>query len=127
MGALLREHDLVPDLILSSTAERARKTAEAVAESSGYQNEVELSPNLYHAGPQMYRDVLRQLSDDYESVMVVGHNPGLEIFLENLTGECELLPTAAMAYVNLEIDCWSELDLNANAELVSLWRPRELT
>jgi phosphohistidine phosphatase len=126
MGKVLRDADLRPDLIISSTAMRAQKTAAAVAQHSGYPGAVELSPDLYLAGPEGYRRVLRGVPDDFRRVLVIGHNPGLEMLLESLTGSSETLPTAALAQVRLDIDCWSELDEGAGGELVELWRPRLL-
>ena len=54
MGRLLRDENLVPDLIISSTAKRARKTAKLVAEASGYEGEIRLAETLYLAGPEAY-------------------------------------------------------------------------
>ena len=127
MGKLLRDQGLVPDLIISSTAKRARSTAKTVARKSGYKEEVELTPAFYLASPREYISVLRTLSDDYGRVMVVGHNPGMEELVEKLTGELEIMTTAALAQVLLPIDQWSQLDEETAGELVHLWRPRELT
>jgi phosphohistidine phosphatase len=126
MGKVLRDADLAPDLIISSTAERARETAAKVAQHSGYAGAVELSSDLYLAGPDGYRRVLRGVSDALERVLVVGHNPGAEMLLESLTGRSETLPTAALAQVRLEIEHWSDLDDGAKGVLVELWRPRML-
>ena len=49
MGHLLREKNLVPDLVVSSTAVRARSTAEAAAEACGYPGEITLTDELYLA------------------------------------------------------------------------------
>jgi len=126
MGKVLREAGLQPDLIISSTATRARTTAEKVAQHSGYPGVVELSNDLYLAGPESYRRVLRDVSDAHESVLLVGHNPGLEMFLEALTGQDEILPTAALAHVRVEIEHWGELDESARGEVAAVWRPRLL-
>lgn len=126
MGKLLRKKDLVPDLIISSTARRARKTAKVVAKASHYDGEIRLTRSLYHAGPAEYLEVLRDLPDDYQRVMVVGHNPGMEELLELLTDIPEFMPTAALAQVALPIDRWAELDDTVPGELRKLWRPREL-
>jgi phosphohistidine phosphatase len=126
MGQLLRQEDLLPDLILSSTAVRARTTAEMVADASRYRGPLELVPELYAAEPEVYTNLLGRLNEDSSSVMVVGHNPGLEQLLHTLTGMEESLPTAALAKVELEIDAWSELDRSRRGSLVRLWRPREL-
>ena len=126
MGKVLRDAGLQPDLIISSTAKRAKKTADKVAKHSGYPGVIELSRDLYLAGPEGYRSVLRGLSDAYESVLVVGHNPGLEILIEALTGQDEMLPTAALAHILVEIERWEEFDENARGRLVEIWRPRLL-
>ncbi len=126
MGKLLREQDLVPDLIITSSAERALATAEAVALASGYEQEIRATRSFYHADPEAYLDVLRQLDDSLERVMVVGHNPGMEELLEELTGLWEQMSTAALAQISLPINQWSELDEETTGELVNLWRPKEL-
>ena len=126
LGRLLQDEGLTPDLILSSTAKRAQKTAETVAENCGYAGDVLTTSDLYLAGPSNYRDVLRQISNDYDRGMVVGHNPGLEILLEQLTGKSEQLPTGALVHLRLPIRHWNEFDVGTGATLVNLWRPREL-
>ena len=126
MGKHLREQELVPDLIITSSAERAMTTAEAVAQASGYEQEIQSTRSFYHADPEAYLDVLRQLDDSLERVMVVGHNPGMEELLEELTGVWEQMPTAALAQISLPINHWRELDGETTGELVNLWRPKEL-
>lgn len=127
MGRLLRTEELVPDLIISSTAERALATAEAVALSSGYEAEIRSTRLLYHAEPEAYLDAVRQTDDARECVMVVGHNPGVSELLERLTGDQEQMPTAALAQILLPIKSWRELNEATEGQLVNLWRPRELT
>lgn len=126
IGRLLAREGLVPDRILSSTAERARATAEAVAEACGFGGSLELSRVLYLAGPDDIVDVVRALPDDGGIVLVVGHNPGLEMLVEALTRRPETLPTAALARIALPIRSWSRLATRTRGELVDLWRPRKL-
>ena len=125
MGALLRREDLLPDLILSSTAKRAEKTAEAIAEESGYEGEIRLSRDLYAAPPEAYLEALHDLPDEFSRVMVVGHNPGLEELLDVLTGESASLPTAALAQVALGIERWAQVSQAPLGKLVSIWLPAE--
>jgi phosphohistidine phosphatase len=127
MGQLLRDEGLLPDLILSSTARRARKTAEAVAEASGYLGEIEYTGDFYPGDPSDYIETLRQAPDDLDRIMVVGHNPGLEDLLETLTGESEHLTTSALAQVSLPIGSWQALDDETEGKLVNLWRVKELS
>jgi phosphohistidine phosphatase len=58
--------------------------------------------------------------------MIVGHNPGLEKLVEQLTGERQDLPTAALAQIGLPIDQWCGIKLSTRGTLVGLWRPEEL-
>ena len=127
MGKLLLDEDLLPDLIISSTAKRARKTASRVVKASGYGGKVVKARDLYHAFPEDYVSVLRKLAAKNKCVMIVAHNPGLEELLETLTGQAERLPTAALAQVSLPIDRWRALTLETKGTLVNLWRPKEMT
>ena len=126
MGRLLRTEQLVPDLVICSTAKRARATTKLVVETSGYGEEVIFTPDLYHAASFTYLEVLRQVPDQYRRVLVVGHNPNLEYLLEELTGDWEHLPTATLAQVTLPIEHWRELDAGITGTLVNLWVPRAL-
>lgn len=125
MGRLLARRDVVPELILTSTANRARTTAELVAEASGFAGTFEEVPTLYHAGPETYFEVVRASAGDEDRVMVVGHNPGIQRLVAWLGGADERMPTAALAHVEIDVDGWEGLD-GAASRLVSLWRPREL-
>jgi phosphohistidine phosphatase len=123
IGQLLREEDLVPDLVISSTAKRAWHTAQAVAEASGYPGQIDLRRELYPGTVPDYIKVLHGLPDEYQCVMIVGHNPGMSELLEALTGENPGLPTAALAQVLLPIKSWIELQETSEGKLVNLWKP----
>ena len=126
MGLLLAEQNLVPDLIVSSTARRARKTAEKVAEESGYVGAIDAVGALYLAAPETITRAIRVLPEEPARVLVVGHNPGLEELLEQVIGRYERLPTAALVHLELQIDRWHDFDAQAGGRLVHLWRPKEL-
>lgn len=125
MGELLREQHLVPELVLTSTAERARTTAELSARESGYPSSVQTLTELYLAEPPAYLDALRRFGGDAERVLVVGHNPGIEALIFRLTGAAEHMPTAALAECELPITSWSELDSGVRGTLQNIWRPRQ--
>jgi phosphohistidine phosphatase len=126
MGQLLLDEGLLPDLIISSTAKRARNTVEGLLEGSGYSPEVQYTRDFYHGYTDTFIDILGALDDKYEQVMIVGHNPGLEELLEVLTGDYERVPTAALAQVQLPIHSWADLGDEPQGELVAVWRPKEL-
>ncbi len=126
MGHLLRDENLVPSLVLSSTAKRARKTAAKVAQACGYEGHIQLDDRLYHADCQAWLEVLREVPEENDRVLGVGHNPDLEELLELLTGCSEAMPTAALAHVALPIASWQQLPDEPEGKLVHLWRPRDL-
>jgi phosphohistidine phosphatase len=126
MGEHLREQNLIPDLIISSTAKRARQTAEIVADTSGYQAEIQFERACYASDPEVLIDILQQVSDDIHCAMIIGHNPDLEELVEILTGDWERMPTAALALIELPIDEWAGLSPELSGKLVDIWRPREL-
>jgi phosphohistidine phosphatase len=126
MGALLREHDLVPDLVLSSPAQRARSTAELAIEASGYEGEAEFKEELYSFEAEPYLKALAGLADSTRCAMIVGHNPAMEELVERLTGEHLPMPTAALAQIELPIEHWKSLATRQGGRLVNLWRPKEV-
>ena len=123
VGRLLRERDLLPDCVLSSTAKRARKTAAKVLAAAELAENFELVPEFYLAPPTVYIEKLRTLPDSCQRVLVVGHNPGMEELLSAFTGEETSMPTAAIAQIEFEIEAWSELQLTSPARLVWFARP----
>jgi len=127
MGELVGECGLIPDVIISSDAVRARLTAAAVAEAARYAGEILLDPHLYLASPADILSLLATVRANAGTVMIVGHNPGLEKLVEQLTGERQDLPTAALAQIGLPIDQWRDLKPSTRGTLVGLWRPQELT
>jgi phosphohistidine phosphatase len=126
MGRLVRDEDLVPELILSSSALRARETALAVAAACDHACELRVLRELYLAEPEDHALLLQSLPDAVDSAMLVGHNPGMEELVEALGGEHETMPTAALAWIDLPIDRWPELRLDGSGRLRALWLPRKL-
>jgi phosphohistidine phosphatase len=125
LGRWLRDEDLVPDAIVSSTAVRARTTAHAVAAACGYAGAVHVAPQLYLAGPDKYVAAARSLGGPAIRLLIVGHNPGVEELVLGLTGCEERMPTAALARIRLEIRGWDELRLDSPGRLIDVWRPKE--
>lgn len=126
MGQILVDRGLVPQRIISSSALRARQTAEVVAETAEFQGDVTYLDSLYMAEVEVYISELRELPDDVDLAMVIGHNPSLEVLLQILSGKIESLPTAVIAHLELPIESWAELSAHTEGKLVDLWLPKEL-
>jgi phosphohistidine phosphatase len=73
MGKLIRDKDLIPDFILSSTALRAKTTTELVAEGCKYKGDIVFEQSLYQAKPKDYSTIIQGFYDRYERVLLVGY------------------------------------------------------
>ena len=131
MARHMREHGIEPELVLCSTARRARETLERI-EPGLDTRAVHLEPDLYAASAHALLERLRGVPDTVESVLLIGHNPGLQDLALELarpgSAADELAakyPTAALATLAFEASTWRELD-RGTAELVELVRPRDL-
>ena len=127
MGRLLRHEQLVPDLIVASTAKRTRETALGVARGSGYVGDLYLTPVFYESNLRSYAQLLKRLSNVVTSILLVGHNPVHEEFLTAVTGIEEQLPTSALAHLTLSIAHWQAFDADTRGQLIEVWRPRKLS
>ncbi|MGH9462968.1 MAG: SixA phosphatase family protein [Vicinamibacteria bacterium] len=127
IGKLIRKEGLTPSWIASSTALRARKTAEAAAKGSGYSGTIHYTRELYLAQPGDICAVLRKTAPESATrILIVGHNPGLEELVGAWTAQRQPFPTGALAQIDLAIESWSELSGAVRGELVHLWCPRDL-
>lgn len=126
MGRLLRDEDLTPQMIVSSSAKRAVTTAKLVAESCDYEDDILVTRNLYHGAPEDYVAILQEVGGEKDMILVVGHNPGMEELVDELTGEDPVMSTAALAQVSLPIGSWAQLSLETTGKLENLWRPKDL-
>jgi phosphohistidine phosphatase len=124
VGSLMKKEGLLPDLILCSSAVRAKTTLDLVTEALGYNAEIEYRDDLYAFEPGPYLNALAQVPESFDLVMIVGHNPALEQLLVGITSEYLRLPTAALAEVELPIDDWSQISFGMGARLINLWHPK---
>ena len=131
VGRWIEHEGLQPDYIVSSPAQRARSTVRKVAKQCGYRRSaIDYRPRLYLADLASLFEVLRGAPELAQRVLLVGHNPGLEMLLLHLAGHVpspadgKLLPTATLARLVLPVD-WSRLEPGCG-RLLELVRPRDL-
>jgi phosphohistidine phosphatase len=127
-------HGLQPELVLCSSARRARETLDLLRPALGAGAEVAFDNDLYGADGGELLGRVRAVTNHVESVMLVGHNPGLQDLAISLAGDgepgaLELLrakfPTAALAILDLGSTGWARLG-PGDARLTRLVLPREL-
>lgn len=125
MGALLRDEQLIPSVIIASTATRARETAQLITAVSPDFPDIVCEPNIYEATPQTLLNMVLSLDAKKSSAMLVGHNPGVEGLVRALTDEVIPMPTATIVLIESSAHEWSEI-ANERAKLVRVFRPKEM-
>ena len=118
MGKRLAKRDVRPDLILSSPALRALRTAEIIAKKLAYRRkDIVLNDRLYAVEAEDLLDVVQQLGDKAERVMLIGHNPELTELAHRLSGEITRMPTCAVAEFTFKTKSWSKIGKIRPAEV----------
>jgi phosphohistidine phosphatase len=126
VGGWIARAGLVPRSVISSTAVRARTTAEIAAREGGWSTSVRLTRNLYEASPAAILGEIGGEPDDVDVLLIVGHEPSLSQLVSRLIGAAAIrLPTAALACVEPFSDRWPELSANGG-QLLFLAPPRLL-
>jgi len=111
MSELLKKMGITPDIILSSPANRALATARLFAEHLHYPlNKIKVVEEIYEAWRENLVDVLKKLDSGKVSVMLIGHNPGLQLLAEYLADfPHENIPTCGIVGLELHLDDWSDI------------------
>lgn len=127
----LQQNNLVPDHIISSPAERAIVTAEKTAKAMGMASrDIEKDDRIYAASLADLLQVLADLSDRKGTILLVGHNPGLEMLVDYLADtrpelvDGKLVPTAALAHFMMP-DSLEQLEAGSG-KLIEIIRPKGL-
>ena len=114
------------DLLLSSTATRARETVELVRQQAKLRAELRYDERIYEATVDRLVEVISEVENDRKSILLVGHNPGMEELLHALTDQEQRMPTAALAKIKLKLSKWSDIE-GMKGTLEWVVRPKELT
>jgi phosphohistidine phosphatase len=124
MGELMSSKNFVPEVIICSPAERAKQTAFLVKQAAHFDAEIQFENGIYESGTHNLLYIVSGINDEYDSAMIVGHNPGFEGIVETLCGDYERMPTAALAVIDLDIESWSDAKPNCG-NLREILRPKE--
>ena len=111
-AALFKKKHKQPQLIVSSPAIRAFTTALIFAKQLSYDiAKIKTNFAIYEAGIQQLLYVINELDDQYQSAMLVGHNPGFTYLTNALCGNViDDLPTSGVAAIQLNVVKWSDVD-----------------
>ena len=134
MGRELQRRGLRFDLILASPAARVRETVDGLTEKLKLNAEIRHDPRIYAASETTLLSIVREIPEGSHMPLLVGHNPGLENLIADLTqGDSknlrdrvsEKFPTAALARIELPADQWADVQ-PGTGKIVELILPREL-
>jgi phosphohistidine phosphatase len=130
----LHAEQVAVDLVLCSPARRTRDTWDGVRAGVRSEPEVRFVPTLYAAPARVLLDALHGVDPRHRSVLLIGHNPGMEELAARLVGDgkpkaltriADGFPTGALATLRFDA-AWAELG-RADAYLASFVRPRDLS
>jgi phosphohistidine phosphatase len=125
LGSRLHQWQLVPEMIITSTAERAQDTARIVADHCHFTGKLYTTPLLYYNDPDQVIELLRKAPERHNCIMIVGHSPGLGMLLAALTGEWHQLTMGSLARITLPTTRWQALgEENQTADL-EFYRPQQ--
>lgn len=134
MGELLAAEHLLPDLVLCSTAQRARHTWQIAADAAGTDPTVRFESRLYLAAPATMMAVAREFGGTAARLVLVGHDPGMHQLAIALTGQGDptqrrhlvaKFPTGALARFQVGVERWADF-AGGPCRLLGFWRPRDL-
>ena len=126
MGRFLAAQDWLPEVVLCSTARRTQSTWDEVTDEISWVGRRIDCEDLYLASPLTILDTIQGMGGDATSVLVLGHNPGMEELLEAWIDYAGKFPTAAVAVLQFTIPVWGELTLDLVPAASSVWKPKEL-
>lgn len=112
MGKRLLKRDVHPDRILCSPAERARATWEAFSSSlqltAAQLNALTYEPGIYEASAQSLLHLVQSQDDAFSTVLLIGHNPGMETLANELSPEpVGHMPTCALVHLRFDTNHWA--------------------
>jgi len=129
MGEKLKEMEIMPDLILSSSAKRAKKTAIAIAQTIGYpKKKIKYDDNMYHSSAWYLLEMVRNQDNKNETIMLFGHNPDFNIFADMLLEQNPVynIVTTGVYCIRFDVDKWEKVQ-EGKGEAVFFDYPKRYT
>ncbi len=121
MGEVLRERGINFDLILCSSAKRARETLALLREQIEIKDTaVNYLDDLYCAPASTLVELIQQVDNNKNNIAIIGHNPGLEDLAAMLSDESEPFSTCTVMQIEFEMDNWKQVDKTGGKRMLFL-------
>ena len=124
MSELLKEKNIHPDIIFTSPALRAKSTAEIIAQKLNVLEKIRFDAKIYEAGSSTLESIITNIDDRYNTLFLVGHNPGLNMLAEYYVEFERNIPTCAVLEIGFETSNWRDISAT-NATLLSFEYPKK--
>lgn len=124
MGELLADNEILPDIIYSSPAKRASDTAKIIAQKIGYTKEIVYDERIYEFNFVILVRIIKEIDNIYESAFLFGHNPILNIFMEEYCDFDENIPTSGVIKMIFDCDDWKKITPQ-NCEFIEFEYPKK--
>ncbi|MBA3829663.1 MAG: histidine phosphatase family protein [Taibaiella sp.] len=112
IGERLKKQQVPPDLVIASTARRAKQTAKKIAKATGYDEaKIQWEETLYHCIPSVFEELIAGVPDNVGTVYVVAHNPGITAFVNSLAPHkftIDNMPTCGAVAAKFDGLHWSD-------------------
>ena len=126
MGVFLANKKQVPDLVISSTAIRARTTVELAIEKGNWESAMILESAIYGGPPTVLLSIAKAQLDTIKSICFVGHEPNFSMFISQACGLGHIeFTTANMAKIDFNVNNWKDIEFEKGV-LDWLQKPKEL-
>ena len=124
IGRLLTVSGQVPEIIISSSAIRAKGTAQLAASEGNWDVEHVVNETLYHAGTDELLCKIQEVCESFNRIMIVGHEPTISAATSRLiSGGLFRFPTAAIARIDFDTDSWQDIS-SGNGQLIWFFPPK---
>ena len=110
MGNYLKQINQIPDVVISSSAIRAKNTAELAMNSGDWKSIFYIEPRIYGGSSQELLSIVQKINKKIKTVCLVGHEPICSSFISLCTFHSQRFTTASMAKIDFEFKEWSEIN-----------------
>ena len=129
MGKFLSKRAEFPELILSSTALRARETTKLAMEAGNWDVDIKLEKKIYEASLEEIINVIKSQDDKYNSICLVGHEPIFSTIITLIDNKKKIkFPTATMARISFSTSVWKRVSLEPDkCKLDWFYKPKSIS
>jgi len=126
MGLFLKKKNQIPDIVISSSAERAKTTAELAIKAGNWNSNFYIDERIYGRSSDFLLQLAKLIDDKHKNICFVGHEPTCSSFISLSTFHSARFKTASMAKINFSSNSWSEIEFGKGT-LDWLTSPKEIS